>query len=276
MKYLLTLLFSICIPAQNQKIKDLLKSHYIISELHNDFNNDGVKDDLYVFANNIEKETSVTHEGMNKRKLLIMFNNSNNSSSYYENDNIFPCRECVGKSDNDISDLKFENNILSYKTTIAPFASNNYYVIDFGLKFINNSFTIYKYKETYYKVGEDNDATITLDNSDITKMKFNYYDWVANKSWSNYVLLTNQNVTKLNDFAYKGETISPSVAIDILQKILEKYPDRVVAYLNLADSFWISGDKIKAKENYKKYVALMKSQNKDLKKIPKQVWERIK
>ena len=80
----------------------------------------------------------------------------------------------------------------------------------------------------------------------------------------------------LNDFAYKLENINPSVGINILQKILQKFPNRVVAYLNLADSYWVIGNQDLAKENYKKYVELMKSQNKDLKKIPKEVLERIK
>lgn len=273
---IILLFMSIQIYTQNQKVKDFLKTNYIISELHNDFNNDGLKDDLYIFASNTEKETKVTTEGMNKRKLLIIFNRNNNNSVYYENDNIFPCRECTGKSDNDISDLKFEKNILSYKTIIAPFASNNYSVIDFSLKFSQNSFKLYKYEETYYKVDEDNDATIKLDNSDIAKIKFNYYDWIANNSWSDHVLVTNQNVKKLNDFAYSLGNINPSFAIDLLQEIIKKYPNRVVAYLNLADNYWAINKKDLAKENYKKYIALMKSQNKDLKRIPKQVWERLK
>ncbi|WP_326982280.1 hypothetical protein VUJ46_19100 [Chryseobacterium sp. MYb264] len=273
---IILLFMSIQIYTQNQKVKDFLKTNYIISELHNDFNNDGLKDDLYIFASNTEKETKVTIEDMNKRKLLIIFNRNNNNSVYYENDNIFPCRECTGKSDNDISDLKFEKNILSYKTIIAPFSSNNYSIINFKLKFINQSFEICNYEETYYKVGEDNHAIIRLDSGDIPKMKFNYYDWVANKSWDDYILVTSQNVTKLNDFAYKIESVNPSVLINVLLKIIKKYPERVVAYLNLADGYWETGDKLKAKENYKKYIALMKSQNKDLKRIPQLVWERAK
>jgi hypothetical protein len=85
--------------------------------------------------------------------------------------------------------------------------------------------------------------------------------------------INNKNVKLYNDIAF---FLSYNESIYLLNKILEKYPNRVVAYLNLADSYWAINKKDLAKENYKKYVALMKSQNKDLKKIPKQVWERIK
>jgi len=272
----ITPITTVKVCSQNQKLSSLLKFNFIISELHNDFNDDGTKDDLYIFANNTEKETAVTNAGINKRNLLIIFNDKKGNSFYYENDGIFPCRECLGKSDNDISDLKFENNLLSYKTTVAPFASDHYSIINFSLKFSDNSFTICDYEEKYYKAGEDNEASIALTNSDIPKIKFNYYEWVADKSWLDYVIISSQNVLKLNDFAYKIQNTNNSLAIELLQKILDKYPDRVVAYLNIADSYWLDGDKAKAQENYIKYVALMKSQNKGIRKIPSRVWERIK
>jgi len=85
--------------------------------------------------------------------------------------------------------------------------------------------------------------------------------------------INNKNVRLYNDIAF---FLGYKESIYLLQKILEKYPSRVVAYLNIADSYWLSGDKTKAQENYKKYVALMKSQNKEIRKIPNRVWTRIK
>jgi tetratricopeptide (TPR) repeat protein len=165
---------------------------------------------------------------------------------------------------------------LSYTTCIAPFASDKYSVIDFILQFSNNNLSIYKYEETYSKIGADNEAKIKLNDEDIPKLPFNYYDWTSDKSWIDYVSISNQNLTTLNDFAYKLENINPDITINILQKILEKFPNRTVAYLNLADTYWAIGNQELAKENYKRYVEIMKSQKKDLTKIPKQVWERIK
>lgn len=85
------------------------------------------------------------------------------------------------------------------------------------------------------------------------------------------------DIKNSNDIAYYLEEAQIyDEAIFILKSIIKKEPTRVVAYLNLADSYWAIGNKDLAKENYKKYVELMKSQNKDLKKIPKEVWERTK
>lgn len=95
-------------------------------------------------------------------------------------------------------------------------------------------------------------------------------------------LLTNNPIDKQNNDNYNNIAYVLSMngnqtgAIYLLQKILAKFPNRVVAYLNLADSYWNIGEKEKAVENYKKYISLMKSQKKDLKKIPKQVWKRAK
>lgn len=64
-------------------------------------------------------------------------------------------------------------------------------------------------------------------------------------------------------------------AIYLLNEIIKIEPNRVVAYLNIADCFWETNEKEKAVENYKFYIELMKKQKKDLKKIPKYVFDRI-
>ncbi len=274
-KISLLLLFSgISCNSQNSQVESLLQSHEIVAQLHNDFNNDGIRDDLYILTlKNAKKES----EPLTQRKLIIVFKNKNNTErSTYESDTIFPCKECSGKSDVNIDNLKFENNLLSYTTCIAPFASDKYSVIDFILKFSNNTFDLFKYKESYFSVEADNNATILLNAGDFSKINFNYYDWVADKSWLDYIVISSHNITKINDFAFNLESINPSVSINVLQKIIQKYPDRVVAYLNIANSYWNTGKKEKAIENYKTYLSLMESQKKDLNKVPKYVRERIK
>ncbi len=59
-------------------------------------------------------------------------------------------------------------------------------------------------------------------------------------------------------------------------KVIEKFPTRAVAYLNIADCYWETNEKDKAIENYKKYIQLIKVQKKDLKRIPKYVLDRVK
>lgn len=85
------------------------------------------------------------------------------------------------------------------------------------------------------------------------------------------------NAKLYNDIAfilYKNSAYDESIYI--LKIIINKFPTRTVAYLNIADCYWETNEKEKAIENYKKYVQLMKAQKKDLKKIPKYVYERIK
>jgi hypothetical protein len=273
---LLTLLLGISCNSQTSQLESLLQSNEIAAQLHNDFNNDGTRDDLYVLTLKNAKDIKETGE-LTQRKLIIVFNNKNNTElSTYESDTIFPCKECSGKSDVNIDNLKFENNLLSYTTCIAPFASNKYSVIDFTLKYSKNTFNLFKYKENYFSVEADNNASILLDAKDVSKTKFSYYDWGADKSWLDYIIISTNNIAKINDFAFNLESINPSVSINVLQKIIQKYPDRVVAYLNIANSYWSTGKKEKAIENYKTYISLMKSQKKDLNKIPKYVGERIK
>ncbi len=84
------------------------------------------------------------------------------------------------------------------------------------------------------------------------------------------------NIDKYNNLAYYLSEMDNNISIYLLERIINKFPDRTVAYLNLADSYWGIGEKERAVENYKKYIELMKLQNKDLKKIPQRVWERTK
>ncbi|RYY71369.1 MAG: tetratricopeptide repeat protein [Chitinophagaceae bacterium] len=82
-----------------------------------------------------------------------------------------------------------------------------------------------------------------------------------------------KNVEGYNNLAYflKGDDL----ALYILESIIKEVPDRVVTYLNLADSYYEMGNEAKAKENYSKYIKLMKKEKKDLGRIPKYVYARI-
>lgn len=87
--------------------------------------------------------------------------------------------------------------------------------------------------------------------------------------------ITLKNIYKYNDIAYYLENAKAyKESIYLLEKILEKYPKRTVAYLNIADSYWGDKNKNKALENYKIYVIQMKENGKG-KNIPKKVFTRI-
>ncbi len=61
-------------------------------------------------------------------------------------------------------------------------------------------------------------------------------------------------------------------AIFLLEKIIEKFPNRTVLYLNLADAYYGINENEEAKVNYEKYIEFMKKSGKE-NKIPKRVLE---
>lgn len=89
--------------------------------------------------------------------------------------------------------------------------------------------------------------------------------------------LSSNNINDYNNIAYYlQENKSYNESLFLLKEILKNNPNRVVAWLNLGDAYWSLEDKIKAINAYQKYISLMKSQEKNLSKIPKRVFERSK
>lgn len=85
------------------------------------------------------------------------------------------------------------------------------------------------------------------------------------------------NVESANNQAFYLEQIEANnFSKSLLKEIVTQYPDRTVAFLNLADVNWKLRNKEEAQKNYRKYISLMKSQGKDLSKIPQRVYVRIK
>ncbi|SIO95010.1 tetratricopeptide repeat protein [Vibrio spartinae] len=62
-------------------------------------------------------------------------------------------------------------------------------------------------------------------------------------------------------------------AIYLLNHIIDVYPSRTVAYINVGDAYWALEETNKAKNAYRTYIELMKKNGKES-KIPKQVLER--
>jgi hypothetical protein len=65
-----------------------------------------------------------------------------------------------------------------------------------------------------------------------------------------------QYIPAINDYAFfLQEAGKNSEAIPLLRRVLEKDSGRTVAYLNLADALWATGDKAGAKKMYVEYVS---------------------
>jgi len=89
--------------------------------------------------------------------------------------------------------------------------------------------------------------------------------------------LSDANQVTYNNMGYYLEQVGAyEAAIYVLNAVLEKYPQRVVAHLNIANAYWDSGERVKARKHYEEYVRLMKDQKKDLSNIPQTVYDRLK
>ncbi len=86
--------------------------------------------------------------------------------------------------------------------------------------------------------------------------------------------LTVKTLTDYNNIAYYLQKAGTNKeAVYLLEKILEKFPNRTVAYYNLGDAYWELGEKKRAKKAYLTYVEMMKAKGKE-KRIPKVVKDR--
>jgi len=80
-----------------------------------------------------------------------------------------------------------------------------------------------------------------------------------------------------NNIAFSLEEKSQyKEAIFILAEIINQYPNRVATYLDIANVYWMNNEQTNAKQNYQKYIDLLKSQNKNTTKIPQQIYDRLK
>jgi tetratricopeptide (TPR) repeat protein len=94
---------------------------------------------------------------------------------------------------------------------------------------------------------------------------------IGSKPWT----IENHTLASFNDLGYFLEQSGEySKAIEVLDAVVKAFPDRTVAYLNLADAYAGLGDSVKAKANYSKYADMMKTAGKQS-KIPKRVLQYI-
>jgi tetratricopeptide (TPR) repeat protein len=177
-----------------------------------------------------------------------------------------------------------------FTTTEAPFAAfdvqNQDYANYFGIvdkkvlalsvsndkaEFVNSH--DFLFEDNIYTLSDEflNDLPLLIKND---KVKFdlgNIQEYIKSEP------INEKNVKEYNDIAYYlSEKNNNNESIFLLNKIINQFPNHIVAYLNLGDSYWSIGNSEEAKKVYQKYISLMKSQAKDLNKIPKRVYDRIK
>ena len=159
-------------------------------------------------------------------------------------------------------------DICKFSYTYFPSETIHFSEVDFfNQKFVQTlirDISLNQAIEIVTKTNQSYDCTSNLNTKEL--------DFLLKKT-----VLDNKSVNNYNNLAYHLEQNKQyETSCYLLIKIIDKYPNRVVAYLNLADAYWGLDRQNKAKESYQKYLSLMKSQNKDLSKIPQRVYERSK
>lgn len=114
----------------------------------------------------------------------------------------------------------------------------------------------------------------TLDQEKDTKSEFNSIEYLNFHFKENPINVS--SVVSYNNLAYNLEQSHDyNTSAYLLEKIIEKFPDRTVAYLNLGDAYYGLGQKDKAIKAYHIYIDQMKKKGWE-KKTPKRVLERVK
>jgi len=139
----------------------------------------------------------------------------------------------------------------------------------------------FKFEQIKYDESEDNFKSLI--HNVALKHKTNDSDWilknidskVLHKQCLKIPILT-ETVNDYNNLGYFLEQAGDyKGAIFILLKVIESFPSRTVAYINLGDAYFGLKNSAKAKEAYNTYITLMKKSGKET-KIPKRVYDRIK
>lgn len=134
---------------------------------------------------------------------------------------------------------------------------------------------IYDYLKKVDLVSLDFQSLKYIEKNIIKPLEINY-DTNDLIGFFNRIGYNKKYISSINNIAYFLQLKNKdNDAVQIFKKILDKYPDRVVTYLNLADSQWKLDDKKSAKLNYAMYIKLMISDGKE-NKIPEVVKERVK
>ncbi len=147
-----------------QKFLNYIPENFEIDTLvSGKFDNDKLLDYLLILSHKEERESYLldNRDLLTKRKVIILKGLTNRKYlKVFDNDNVVPCRECGGKSDNLYSSLSIKNRIFIYKTCEAPFAQESYKIKKYELELINNNFRIISYHEEYYKSPEEDEEII--------------------------------------------------------------------------------------------------------------------
>jgi len=264
--YLLSVVYGDeCLNINNIKSKIVHVNEYEDKVVFTKSNGEFLKEVTFVNFVNIEERISYQDLDFdNKKEILVDIS----SHERYEEHEIFTitCNKLVPFFPKSLYYFKLNKR----KKTLTEYArSNNDYRPKFKTYCLNNSKYYLCKSEEYFT--KDINKTNEFDRQNkIIKSYHNFNkDIVSLKK-----TIDKKDVVKLNNIAYHLQKAGANEeAVYLLEKILKKYPKRMVAYYNLGDAYWAIGEKKKAIKAYKTYIKQMKERGKE-KRIPKIVKKR--
>ena len=266
--YLLSVVYGDeCLNINNIKSKIVHVNEYEDKVVFTKSNGEFLKEVTFVNFVNIEERISYQDLDFdNKKEILVDIS----SHERYEEHEIFTitCNKLVPFFPKSLYYFKLNKR----KKTLTEYArSNNDYRPKFKTYCLNNSKYYLCKSEEYFT--KDINKTNEFDRQNkIIKSYHNFNkDIVSLKK-----TIDKKDVVKLNNIAYHLQKAGANEeAVYLLEKILKKYPKRMVAYYNLGDAYWAIGEKKKAIKAYKTYIKQMKEKGKS-KKIPQIIKDRTK
>jgi tetratricopeptide (TPR) repeat protein len=122
------------------------------------------------------------------------------------------------------------------------------------------------------------DNLMSLQNLVLIMQKYKFKNIISISDINLYLIqniLGNHNLVIYNNIAYYLQKAGANQeAVFLLEKIIEKFPNRTVAYYNLGDAYWELGEKDKATKAYTTYIEQMCDKGLQ-KKIPEEVLRRV-
>jgi len=233
-------------------------------------------------SNNSELKAKILYS-LAKNELALYDLKNSKKESYYKNYDSYSFDRLYYFSVNDYKNYIVQGYGEFFKKLEKEYSSTNYYkdlIQECGnLRYFQKVMQKVSVDDSFKNMKKDERKFLKYLEKDIqvkSRKALKDYDLIYFLKLTNNIAINNKTVTLYNNIAYYlQEKRKSDEAIYLLNKVLEVYPKRVVAYYNLGDAYWDSYNRFKAKKAYKKYVELMKEANKE-NKIPQVVIQRLK
>ena len=239
-----------------------------------DINNNHIEDEIliiykdYILDNQIVDVNLLIKEGFDEEFYQLTEYKIKIDNSIEKN---FILKEIKYIQNNYVNGYTYEIKVLKDNGFMIEITTNTSLIYNIFFTYEKNSIILkhilYRniYQDNYMICGVNLDVNVNNKIVDIDLLDNEKVCYSDNEQ----IIIRTKTLQKYNDIAYYLQQAKANdEAIFLLENIIEKFPNRTVAYLNLADAYDGKNETEKAKINYEKYISLMKKSGKE-NKIPK-------